>query len=416
MLKKCVAFMALFAVVAGAAFAQVTIGGQLQEGVTLLSGNNLNDSDVMVGSSNYHEAKLSALFGDGTAGGRLVMYAKGGFWGWMQWRPNQYFRVKIGSDGDGEGGFAQIVGWGFTGEAKNSVGAVSDYSGGLKMRYRNAGLGYGGFDGDGEFHVGLWFYPIDDLSVTLLFRKFNDAVEVSEKLARAQLYASYRIEEVGTIRFAYQGNGGLMKDAAMFSDIGTLWLAFHSSEIVQGLAFEVGANFNLPRKDSGSSIAEFNSAQEKPVADLSTIAAKTINGNINVAAGINLTSTDPFNLKVRTNVAFGGKERYNDGFQDQERDLPFGWGIGILPSYKLPKMTVFFHAGMGLERTPGKLNDKGELDEIAYEWFVNPYIWVPMGGMRMWAGIQIITETTDKRDDGSWQFKWAIPFGFNFYF
>jgi len=415
--------MALFAVVAGAAFAQVTFGGQLQEGFTLLSGSNLNDSDVNfggkpTGDAPYHEAKLSALIGDGTAGGRLVFNTKSNsMWGWMQWRPNQYFRVKIGSDGDGEWGITQIAGWGFTAEAKNSVGAVSDYNGSLAMKYRNAGLNYGGFDGGvGQFHLGLSGFLMDgDLQINLLFRNVDDGKELSERFANMHLMAFYKIEEVGTIRFVAQGNGGLRKDAPMFSDIGTLWLAFHSNDIVQGLGFEVGANFNLPRKDSGSSIAEFNNAQEKPAADLSTIAAKTINGNINVAAGVNLTSTDPFNLKVRTNVAFGGKERYNDGFQDQERDLPFGWGIGILPSYKLPKMTIFFHAGVGIERTPGKTNDAGELDEIAYNWFVNPYIWVPMGGMRMWVGLQILDDHASRGDD-KMQFTWQIPFGFNFYF
>jgi len=95
MLKKCIAVMALIALVAGAAFAQVTIGGQLQEGFTLLSGSNLNDSDVNfggkpTGDAPYHEAKLSALFGDGTAGGRLVFNTRNNsMWGWMQWRPSQ---------------------------------------------------------------------------------------------------------------------------------------------------------------------------------------------------------------------------------------------------------------------------------------------------------------------------------------
>jgi len=409
MLKKCVAIMALFALIAGAAFAEVTIGGQLQIGTTLLSGSNINDTDVKfggkpTGDAPYHEAKFTGLFGDGTAGGRLVFNTRNNsMWGWLQWRPNQYFRVKIGSDGDGEGGFPQIVGWGFTGEAKNSVGAVSDYNGSLAMRYRNAGLNYGAFDGAGNTNLMFSGYLLDGLlDVNLLFRDIDKDLEISEKFARAQLYAAFKVEEVGTIRFAFQGNGGLMKDAPDGADYATLWLAFHSSQLVPGLGFEIGGNYTLPRKDDGTALTG-----DKKF---------TVNSNANVALGVNLTTiTDPFNLKLRTNIAFGGKERYFDGFQEQTQDLPFGWGIGILPSYKLPKLTIFLHAGMGLERTPGAKNDDGELDEIKYNWFVNPYIWVPMGSMRMWVGVQIIDDHAARGDD-KMQFTWQIPFGFNFYF
>jgi hypothetical protein len=376
MLKKCVVILVLCTLIAGAAFAEVTLGGQLQEGMTIFSGNNVIDDPVNMGgtySSTFHEAKISLLFGDGTAGGRLVMNAAGGFWGWLQWRPNQYFRVKVGRDGDGEGGFAQIIGWGFTGEAKNSVSAVSDYNGRLNMKYRNAGLGYGGFDGASDFNLGFWIYPIDDLAVTVLFREFDKAAEISERFAKAQLFASYKLEEVGTIRFAWEGKGGLMKDAKDGSDIGNIWLAFHSSELVEGLGFELGARINLPHLNQDDTFE-----------------------NINIAAGFNLTSTDPFNLKLRTNIAFGGK--------DNGKDRTAGWGIGLLPSYKLPKFTVFLHTGIGLEFPDGQ--------DTVYDWFINPYIWMPVGNMRMWVGVQI----NDAHNNRDGMFTWNVPFGFNFYF
>jgi hypothetical protein len=379
MLKKCVVIMVMFALVAGAAFAQITFGGQLQEGMTLLSGNNVNEADVNMGgtyNSTYHEAKFSVLFGDGTAGGRLVWTLNGkSMWGWMQWRPNQYFRVKIGSDGDGEWGFPQIVGWGFTGEAKNSVSAVNDYDGGLYHKYRHSGLNYGGFDGANDFHLGLSVFPVDMLQINFLFRNFDQAAEISERLAKMQISASFKIEEVGTIRFAAVGNGGLMKDAKDGADIGTLHLAFYSNEIVQGLAFEVGGQYNLPKLN---------------------IEPDFTSDNVNVGGGINLTMTDPFNLKVRGGASFGGK---NKGV-----DRATGWSVNILPSYKLPKMTIFFYAGLGME-----IPNEGDPD---YSWFINPYVWVPMGGMRMCVGLQVIDEHSVQ--DG--QFKWAIPFGFNFYF
>jgi hypothetical protein len=386
MLKKCVVIMAVLALVAGAAFAQITFGGQLQEGMDLASGNNVNDDPVNIGGhyypeGPYHEAKFSVLFGDGKAGGRLVwMLDEQVMWGWMQWRPSEFFRVKIGSDYDGEGGFPQIAGWGFTGEAKNSVSAVNDYGGGLYMQYRNSGINYGGYDGypssDKMVHLQLSIFPIDMMQVNLLFRDIDIAKEASERLATAQIYMSYRIEEVGTIRFAAVGNGGLAKDQDDGADIGTLHLAFYSNEIVQGLAFELGGQYNLPHLNASDTFAA-----------------------IRVGGAINITSlTDPFNLKIRGGTMFGGQ---NKGVDIEK----FGFSVGLLPSYKLPKLTIFLHGGFGMEQ------DNKDAD-ATYSWFVNPYIWVPMGGMRMWIGLQIVDQSAVQ--DG--RFNWTIPFGFNFYF
>ena len=382
MFKKLIVVLAFCALITGVAFAEATVGGQLQMGSMLFSGTNVNDEDVMLGGNYdgaYKEAKLSLLFGDGTAGGRLVYTFTGAeLWGWVQWRPNQYFRVRMGRDGDGEGGFPQIIGWGFTGEAKNSVAAVSDYQGGLYMQYRNAGLNYGAFDGIGAFNFQLSLYPIDMLQINFLFRDFDKPAEASEKLANMQIWGLYKIEEVGTVRFAAVGGGGLMKDAADGANIGTIHLAFHSSEIVPGLAFELGGQFNLPHLNETDTY-----------------------GAIKLAGGINLTTlTDPFNLKVRFGTEFGGMSK---GVENEK----VGFSVGILPSYKLPKMTIFFHAGLGFEQA----NKDADME---LEWFINPYVWVPMGGMRMWVGLQIIDDHIGAGNDG--QLIWRIPFGFNFYF
>jgi len=387
MLKKCIVIMVMFALVAGAAFAQVTFGGQLQTSAVFLSGNNVKDTDVNMGGAyngTYTNAKFTALIGDGTAGGRIVLDkldAGTDFWGWMQWRPNQYFRIKVGRDEDGDsviGGFPQIVGWGFTGEAKNSA-AVSDYNGSLAMNYRNSGLNYGAFDNRGGFSLGLSFFPTDMLTISLLFKgDFNEEVETSERLANTHIVASYKLEEIGTIRFAAVGNGGLKKEADDGADIATLHLAFFSADIISGLAFEVGGTYNLPHKGEDTYDA------------------------IRVSGGINMTQlTDPFNLKIRVGSMFGGKKKG----EDVEKT---GMSVGILPSYKLAKATLFFHAGFGVEQ------ENKDADPVT-NWFVNPYVWVPMGGMRMWIGVQVIDKGKREADDAQ-QLEWKVPFGFNFYF
>jgi hypothetical protein len=150
---------------------------------------------------------------------------------------------------------------------------------------------------------------------------------------------------------------------------------------VQGLAFEAGAQLALPRLNKTD-----------------------LYDPITFGGGINLTATDPFNLKVRFGFSVGGTKEEKGEIVDNGMT---GFSVGLLPSYKLAKMTIFFHAGLGIEApTEG---------DAKYEWFINPYIWVPMGGMRMWVGLQIIDEHGARPDDVG-QFRWNIPFGFNFYF
>jgi len=381
----------MFALVAGAALAEVTVGGMLQTNTLLLSGDNVKESDVNMGGKYgdgpYSNAKLTLKFGEGSADGRIVYdhlpstQDNGRFWGWLAWRPNQLFRVKVGSDEDGEWGWGGIAsGWGFTGEAKNSV-AVNDYSqGGIAMKYnRNA---YGGFNNAGGLALGMSVFLIDTLQINFYFNGMQNEMEISERFAKMHISASYGLEGIGTIRFAAVGAGGLAKhedDGGKVKDgdaIGTLWFGFESNNaLVEGLGFEVITNFDLPHVNASDTY-----------------------GQMNLQGGINLTKTNPFNLKVRLGGRFGGK----DAGVDNEAT---GFSVGVLPSYKLTNMTIFLHAGLGLE-TPKKD------EETIYTWFVNPYIFVPVGGARFMIGMQIF----DKHADREGMFTWSIPFGFYFYF
>jgi len=115
--------------------------------------------------------------------------------------------------------------------------------------------------------------------------------------------------------------------------------------------------------------------------------------------------TDPFNFKFRGGISFGGTKKEKGEIVDNGVT---GFSVGLLPSYKLPKMTIFFHAGFGVEQATKD-------DDAATNWFINPYIWVPMGGMRLWVGFQLQDKGKRSEDDAQ-QLNWKIPFGFNFYF
>jgi len=371
--KRWIAILVVFALISGTAYAQVTYGGQLQMGTNIISGTNVKEADIMSGGAygaptNYHEAKFSAVFGDGQAGGRLVWRLNDrDAWGWMQWRPNEFFRIKIGHDRDGEWGGAQISGWGFTGEAKNSVGAVNDWSNNSpqSMGYVRRGF-YGGI-GDGEsFSVLMSFWPMDNVQVNFGVPNFSEQ-KIDDQFAKAHLGAIIRIEEVGVARVYFQGRGGLAKDSA--DPIGNIFASFFLNSI-QGMALDLGFKYSLPAVDVSDTY-----------------------DNMDVGLGFTY-GADPFNVKFRLGASFGGKS----GGEARDPQLAFG----ILPYYKLPKMWVFFHAGMGMTLA----------DEVTSDWFINPYVWVPMGSMRMWVGLQI--EDMSRVREG--EVKWNVPFGFNFYF
>ena len=383
MLKKWIAILVVFALFTGVAFAQ-SIGGQLQLGMDLLKGENVKESDIMTGGSYadgpYHEAKLSATFGDGAAGGRLVLN-NSMLWGWIQWRPSPLFRMKIGRDGDGEFGHAQIAGWGFTGEAKNSVGAFSDYNGSLSMRYRHAGLNYGGIDGGAEFALSTSIFPSDLVQINIGWPNFgNQTQELTGRLARTHISGIFRIEEVGNVRFALQGNGGLMKDGS--GDIGDVFLTFQSMSLVQGVNFEVGFKYALPHRMNLGPDGGFE-------LDSDTF------GHMQAGFGVNYTK-EKLGFKVRGGSHFGGKNAGAD------RDGA-GFGLSILPNYQVNGNTiVFFHTGFGME-----------FDTDAFHWFVNPYVWIRAGeSVRFWTGLQIIDDSAAR--DG--QIRFIVPFGFNCYF
>jgi len=389
-MKKLIVVSVIFALVAGAAFAETTVGGQLQMGMIFMEGNNVTDDDVKMGGSYtgdgvYHEAKLSAVFGDGRGGGRLVWRTeKKDAWGWLQWRPNQFLRVKMGHDRDGEWGAAQITGWGFTGEAKNAVAAVNDWGGHFAMGgVLRANAFFGGI-GDGEnTSVELSFYPIDGLSASLFLTNVTDNLEISDHLSKAKLHVVYAIEDIGTVRFTAAGKGALatVKDEETGDkdlrkgDIADLFLSFYSKSIVQGLAFDVGFKFNLPHMDADSQ------------------------GATNIGLGL-AYDAGSFNVKVRTGVQFGAKDAAG-------KEAPAEWGIGILPNYRInPNLIVFFHAGFRQVLTDEEGAQK-------WGWFINPYIWVRAAeGLRFWTGIQILDQEGVREN----QIKWIIPFGFNFYF
>jgi len=416
-LKKLIVIMAVLALVAGTAFAQPNMGGQLMIGTNLLEGDNGEDSDVTMGGIGFHEAKIFATFGDSKGGGKLVFVAsnpngtayahsigtngtggKGGAlqtWGFLYWRPVAQFRMQVGVNADGDFGVARISGWGFTGEAKNSVAAMNDYENfaagntwwPLWVWQSGGREGNAFYPGTGDVpNVNFQFFPAEGLTTTLVLPiNGGEELPVQDQISDFHFNIKYDFEGVGLASLAFIGRGGLAKDADTTASAGDIYASFYLSAL-EGMGAELGLTFNIPWKNA--------SDQEN-------------GGYMGVGAGFNIDKGGPFTFKIRANATLGGKTN------DVDRSTLIY--ANILPCYKINNnVWAFFYAGMCLETMPALgIND----EYMRIGWFANPYIWVRAAeGLRFWTGIQLYQTNVNDPTVDPVLINWRVPFGFNFYF
>ena len=378
-MKKIVAISVMFALVAAAAFAQPTVGGQLKAGATLLKGTNEKDikqdkvyeagqdlgtTAATIGAENEKwgevgkdftagqrttDAWLNFGFGDAEMGGKVRANARsaGDYYSprafaFMWWQPNQYFKIQAGSNPDGDWGSAQITGWGFNNEAQDFVALdkdSGDMGGNTVWVARNAGF-YGGIS-SGAILTSL--FPMDGLTINIGFPWAETSDRALDKWLRFHLQAKYDLEEIGSIRFTYEGQGQAQKqipdsylafsadavqndviwgndklnekvwletlDSANFGatkgqtdaygdpvygiESPKLWLSFFSNKLVDGLAFDVGFGYQ-PKLQSGNTPP------------------------LSIGLGVAYTAED-FGAKVRVGALLAGKNRGVFTAQEWER-------------------------------------------------------------------------------------------------
>ena len=256
-MKKIVAISVMFALVAAAAFAQPSVGGQFKAGVNLLMGTNekeqMKDNSYTTGADfgsttgsigaepqKYEEksqdfqssgrtagwpkrtmAYLNLKFGDAEMGGYARFHAsRAGDWygdsafAFMWWRPSEFFRIQIGRNADADWGAANLTGWGFNGEAQDFVALDNDSQDGLASSVtvaRRTGF-YGGIQGDSAVLTSL--YPIEGLTINLGLPWRNgadDPYRAADAWLRFHAQVRYDLEEVGSIFVTYEGQGQAQK-------------------------------------------------------------------------------------------------------------------------------------------------------------------------------------------------------------
>ena len=321
------------------------------------------------------------------------------------------FRMQIGVNADGDYGAAAISGWGFTGEAKNSVGAISDYmnwGGGntwwplwiFQSALTRKGNAF--YPGTGDLaNINLSLFPADGMSVHFVLPIGGGVADSGDgaaqtwqdQIADFHLNWKWNIEDAGLLNVAFVGKGGLGDEKMDQYSIGNLYASFYLNSI-PGMNAELGLVYGLPW------------TTEDDVKN---------DGYLGVGVGFRMDDGGPFNFKIRANARFGGHKGTQDkDGNDQKMDtLVYA---NILPCYKINNnLWAFIYTGVGVEMFEDYIGAR-------IGWFVNPYIWVRAAeGLRFWTGIQVYQDGQKfgkfgSTADADSPVIWRVPFGFNFYF
>jgi len=433
-MKKLIAISVMCVLVLGAAFAETTVGGKIHIGGQILNGDNVEGSAMGTAemAPDWYNTAVAVNFGDAKAGGKLSIHNNSpSFYDYyVWWRPTDMFRMQVGVNADGNFGTAQITGWGFTGEAKNKLGAINEYSGpvfGLAHSRR------GFYEGTGETNnVAFSFFPLEGLTINLWIPLKGDN-NAMKTFAKTELNVVYRIEEIGNVTLSFQGNTGYIKPNADDAWVGAdgvtettaspkLFLSFYLTAI-ENMGIDLGLAYKLP----------FTAYQVKDEDDKLVYAGKdedgaiqtTTNHPFEIGLGYRVSAGD-LTFKLRAAVSLGGSTVVDTA--DPVND-PLQLSVNILPSYKVGKSTLFLYGGIGIQAIEDWEKEKGGIfansgSNTVVSWFINPYIHVPAGdSLRFQVGFQVYSDGvlypyyeggTRKYDPA--KISWAIPFGFYTYF
>jgi len=388
----------------GVAFADVTVGGQVSGGVSLLSGSSEADSTVDTqgkmtvlrlhadgqdenGKFGFHARFLASPWwgqpdwaGEGIIGissGDSVMFASGNAW----WKPIDQFKLQIG--GNGKDGFFDLpdnARWNFYKAANDST--VVD--GGLNDNFQNHSF-YGGIAELASLNLSI--YPIEAMEINIGIpiwggngRNINGGGEAKDIYAKTNAQVVYNISSIGKVAVTYVGD--LNKSASSGTGDGSKLYGFFNLTAIENLDVAFGLGYTLPVKDD-----ETEYYYRAPVA---------------IGLSANFT-TGALGIKARLQGEFAGTSKPKDG---SETKSPIGFIFELLPSFAInDQVSALLAAGVNMTKPDGS--------ESVVAWHINPYItvksnwWAP----NFYAGVRFFSDGT-----GDKIVNWAIPVGLVFGF
>jgi len=400
-MKKLIAIAVLFAIVAGAAFAELTVGGAFGAQVLVIGSDSSDAKDGKLDAGAFNKAAhVNADFknDNGTAGGRvrLLSVSDRAWWGaqnafaFAWWRPIQQFRLQIGNNPDGDLGATQITGWGYNGEAQDYVAIDQDngddWGRQAARKARNQGF-YPGFSSLGAI---VSIYPLDGLTLNIVLPfngngtgdgRGNGLSRAGTLYSRFHFNGVYAIEDIGTVRLSFVGKGGI--DPDIYESAGDIYVNFHTTA-VEGLGLEVGVKFGLPYENDATGNT-------------------TVTPDVAVGLGVLFTSGD-FGIKFRAGAQLGGSTKTSSATTNNPTQI----GVGILPYFTVAEgLRVYFNAGLGMS-----IPEEGD---ASVEFFINPYLRKSISNLMFYAGVKLgLNDVAPAGGDDPIQ--WGIPIGFHCYF
>jgi len=230
-MKKIIAISLMFALVAGAVFADTSVGGGVETHFSLVDKTGKEDDDpTMGGSVATAQIVLTGANADGTLGGRFrfrntkisgsPQYDQVYVW----WKPIEQVKIFLGIDQDGMFDTASIVGWSFH-------AGDNDYIFNHMWDHWRA-VFPGNWDG---FGLAFSFYPMPGLDINLVIptgkvgwpQDPEASVTQSEPISgddgvlpgRLRLQIGYALD-VGKISLVYNG-GGVVKEKGNYGQLGS---------------------------------------------------------------------------------------------------------------------------------------------------------------------------------------------------
>ena len=431
-MKKLIAISVMLALVAGAAFAEVAVGGQFFVGGQFLNGTNVEKTVPGTAAiANDHNTAFKFSFGNSDAGGRLKFRFDGmsgnstaGDHDWFgYWKPIPQLRLQVGRDSDGNFGTAQITGWGFVGDHKNSLGALNEYSGPVfGLAHSRTGY-YPGTGATPNFQVSV--FPVDGLAVNL-WVPFTGAANAGARYSKFEAQVTYNFADVGRATLSYQNRPGYLRGSSEpdawwgssdQTETSKIWGSFFLTA-VEGMAFDLGIAYHFPLSNEGKERSYEMAGQTLKEATAIT------NYPIEIGFGYRITLGD-FGFKLRSGFELGAST--SDGKKTFTDDSVTRISVNILPSYKIGALTAYLYSGLGIQSVadykktgalPGAVTNKS--NSVA-SWWINPYLNIPAGDFKFQVGLRFYSDGVKAQLDGKGgldgaKVNWEIPFGFAAYF
>jgi len=459
-MKRVIAIGVVFALVAGAAFAAVSVGVDFEATVNFLEGDSgvLPDGVDSDGNPKYRNDEVVYAHGwigashftasytseDGTVGG-LVRILRDGTsnraFAW--WKPIEQFKLYLGIDGDGQFGIGNISGWSFT------EGALS----GIGFHYN-----YNAFPGAFNNGLGMVITPISglDFYIGVPFLDFGNQERAENVFKKTWAQVKYDINGIGTVGLAIQGdlttknkvNAGTATDNDWGYNLGSssAYYKFQNDNPDLRLIFKLTAVQNLMVElGIGYKIA-YTYKDETDVAGTKTSLDLTKNNPLRIGLDAQY-DMGAFGVKLRSqmDLGAGAKGVYTSktsGNSSLDTDLtvdvqdPFGLMLEVMPYYAvtdqikiLLNVGVWYH-GFRTTKYSGKVSGTDVHDD-AYgdtfkevkvvdhvQFFINPYSVIQCGnGMSFHVGFWLKAFTNEGSPDHGRVAKdgkfvsWAIPIG-----